>query len=199
LPAGETWSSGKRALRSGAGSTGGISTRSRQKLLAVQEKWGGRLLATPTLAELLSQQGRKFLACSSGSSGSATLLNPTGDGAGTLHPEFCIPAARMQHAYEVVGLKPEETVPARAMMQWMTDAYLKLGVPENDPRVTVLWFTDPDHTAHRKGIGALETSAGLRFADEQIGRLLDFHRERGVKVNVFITADHGFATHGKFN
>lgn len=180
--------------------TGSISTGSREKLLAVQEKWGGRLLATPTLAELLAQQGQQFLACSSGSSGSATLLNPTGGGAGTLHPEFCIPASRMQHAYRVVGPKPDETVPARAMMQWMAEAYLKLGVPEADPRVTVLWFTDPDHSAHEKGIGAPETSAGIRFADEQIGRILDFHQQRGTKVNVFITADHGFATHnGKFN
>ena len=179
---------------------GSISTGSRQRLLAVQEKWGGRLLAVPTLAELLAPHGQKFLACSSGSSGSATLLNPTGDGAGTLHPEFCLPAARMQRAYEIVGPKPQETIPARAMMQWMTDAYLQIGVPEEDPRVTALWFTDPDHTAHAKGIGAPETSAGLRFADEQIGRILDFHRQRGTKVNVFLTADHGFATHnGKFN
>lgn len=180
--------------------TGSISTGSRQRLLAVQEKWGGRLLATPTLAELLSQQGQAFLACSSGSSGSATLLNPTGDGAGILHPEFCVPEIKTRHMYDVVGAKPEETLPAWAMMRWMTDAYLKLGVPEYDPRVTVLWFTDPDHSAHEKGIGAPETTAGLQFADEQIGRILEFHRERGMKVNVFVVADHGFATHsGKFN
>ena len=180
--------------------TGSISTGSRQKLQAVQEKWGGRLLATPTLAELLAQHHQKFLACSSGSSGSATLLNPTGDGAGILHPEFCVPESRAKHMYEIVGPEPQETLPARAMMQWMTDAYLKLGLPEDDPRVTVLWFTDPDHSAHEKGIGAPETSAGLRFADEQIGRILDFHREHGMKVNVFIVADHGFATHGgRFN
>lgn len=180
--------------------TGSISTGSREKLLAVQEKWGGRLLAVPTMAELLAERGQKFLACSSGSSGSATLLNPTGAGAGTLHLEFCLPTARLQRAYEVVGPKPEETIPARALMRWMTDAYLKMGVPEDDPRVAMLWFTDPDHTAHEKGIGAAETIAGLRFADEQIGRILDFHRERGTRLNVIVTADHGFATHnGKFN
>lgn len=44
--------------------TGSVSTGSRQKLLAVQEKWGGRLLAAPTLAELLAQRGLNFLACS---------------------------------------------------------------------------------------------------------------------------------------
>lgn len=180
--------------------TGSVSTGSRQKLLAVQKVWGGRLLAVPTLAELLAGRGRTFLACSSGSSGSATLLNPTGVGAGILHPGFCVPEPRTKHMYEVVGPEPEEAIPARAKMLWMTDAYLKLGVPENDPRVTVLWFTDPDHSAHEKGIGATETMAGLRFADEQIGRILDFHHARGTKLNVIVTADHGFATHnGKFN
>lgn len=179
---------------------GSISTGSRQKLLAVQETWGGRLLAVPTLAELLAERGQTFLACSSGSSGSATLLNPTGTGGGILHPEFCVPESRTKHMYETIGPKPEETIPARAKMQWMTDAYLKLGVPEVNPGVTVLWFTDPDHSAHDKGIGAAETMAGLRFADEQIGRILDFHRARGTKLNVFVTADHGFATHnGRFN
>jgi arylsulfatase A-like enzyme len=175
---------------------GGVSTGSRKNLLDAAEVWGGRLLTAPTLAEILDQHGQKFLVCSSGSSGSATVLNPTGGGAGILHPEFCVPEEKLSHVYEIVGPRPEETAPARAMMQWMTDAYLKIGVPEYDPRVTVLWFTDPDHTCHEKGIGAPETVAGIRAADEQLGRILDFHRAQGMKVNVFIVADHGFATHG---
>ena len=180
--------------------SGGISTGSRKRLLAVTEAWGGHLLAVPTLAELLAEQGQSYLACSSGSSGSATLLNPTGAGAGILHPEFCVLEDQTRHMYEIVGPKPQETEPAREMMRWMTDAYLKIGVPEHDPRVTVLWFTDPDHTAHAKGVGAPKALEGIRIADEQLGRILDFHRERGMKVNVFIVADHGFATYGgRFN
>lgn len=176
--------------------TGGISTGSRKNLLDAAKAWGGRLLTAPALAELLDQQGQKFLVCSSGSSGSATLLNPTGAGAGILHPEFCVPESGTARMYEILGPKPPETEPARAMMQWMTDANLKIGVPDHDPRVTFLWFTDPDHTAHEKGIGAPETKEGIRIADEQLGRIFDFHRARNMKVNVFIVADHGFATYG---
>ena len=180
--------------------SGGISTGSRKRLLAVTEVWGGRLLAVPTLPELLAEHGQSFLACSSGSSGSATLLNPTGAGAGILHPEFCVPDNQTRHMYEMAGPKPPETEPARELMRWMTDAYLKIGVPEHDPRVTVLWFTDPDHTAHAKGVGAPKTVEGIHIADEQLGRIFDFQRERGMKVNVFIVADHGFATYsGRFN
>ena len=180
--------------------SGGVSTGSRQKLLAVTQAWGGRLLATPTLAELLAERGQSFLACSSGSSGVSTVLNPTGAGAGILHPEFCVPENQAAHMYEIAGPQPPETEPARELMRWMTDAYLKLGVPEHDPRVAVLWFTDPDHTAHAKGVGARETLEGIRIADEQLGRIFDFHRARGMKVNVFIVADHGFATcAGRFN
>jgi arylsulfatase A-like enzyme len=176
--------------------TGGISTGRRKNLLDAAEVWGGRLLTAPTLAEILEPHGHKFLVCSSGSSGSATVLNPTGGGAGILHPEFCVPEDKTSHMYAVVGPRPPETVPARAMMQWMTDAYLKIGIPEYDPRMTVLWFTDPDHTCHEKGIGAPETVEGLHAADQQLSRIFDFQRARGTKVNVFIVADHGFATHG---
>lgn len=176
--------------------TGGISTGDRAKLLAVQGIWGGRLLAVPTLAELLADHGQQFLACSSGSSGSATLLNPTGAGAGILHPEFCVPQDQTRHMYEIVGPQPPSAVPARAMMQWMTDAYLKLGVPEREPQVTYLWFTDPDHSSHAKGLAAPEALEGIRIADEQLGRIFAFHQSRDMKVNVFIVADHGFATHG---
>lgn len=178
---------------------GGISTGSREKLLAVTQVWGGRLLAVPTLGEMLAERGERFLACSSGSSGSATLLNPTGAGAGILHPEFCVPESRTARMYEGVGPKPPEAEPARAMMQWMTDAYLKIGVPEHNPRVTVLWFTDPDHTSHAKGLAAPEALEGMKIADEQLGRIFDFHQTCGMKVNVFIVADHGFATYnGRF-
>lgn len=176
--------------------TGGISTGSRQTLLDAAKAWGGHLLTAPTLPELLEQHGQRFLACSSGSSGSATILNPTGAGAGILHPEFCVPESGTARMYEILGPEPPETEPAKAKMTWMTDAYLKIGVPDHDPRVTFLWFTDPDHTAHEKGIGARETKEGIRIADEQLGRIFDFHRARGMKVNVFIVADHGFATYG---
>jgi arylsulfatase A-like enzyme len=176
--------------------TGGISTGSRKNLLDAAKFWGGRLLTAPTLAEMLERHGQRFLVCSSGSSGSATLLNPTGAGAGILHPEFCLPESATSRMYEILGPKPPDAEPARAKMTWMADAYLKIGVPEHDPRVTFLWFTDPDHTAHEKGIGAPETKEGIRIADEQLGRIFDFHRARGLKVNVFIVADHGFATYG---
>src|SRR6185369_6043358 len=92
--------------------TGGISTGSREKLLAVKESWNGRLLAVPTLAEILEQHGQNFLVCSSGSSGSATLLNPTGAGAGILHPEFCVPESKTARMYEILGPKPPESEPA---------------------------------------------------------------------------------------
>src|SRR5215216_844324 len=55
--------------------TKGISTANRTNLLDAAKVWGGKLLAVPTLAELLAQHGQTFLACGSGSSGSATLLN----------------------------------------------------------------------------------------------------------------------------
>ncbi len=180
--------------------TSGISTGDRKKLLRIRAAWGGRLLGAPTLADLMAKQGQVFLACSSGSSGSATLLNPSGAGAGILHPEFCVPESRAEHVRSTLGPAPKEAEPATALMQWMTDAYVKIGVPELNPRVTFLWFTEPDHTSHAQGVGAPTVIESIRFIDQQLGRLFDFHRERGMKVNVFIVADHGLVSHdGQFD
>lgn len=174
----------------------GVSTANRAKLLETAKAWGGRLLATPTLAEVLAMNGQTFLACSSGSAGSATLMNPEGAGAGILHPEFCVPKEKTEHMYAVLGPEPPETEPALPAMHWMTDAYLKIGIPEYAPRVTYLWYTDPDHTGHEKGIGAKETLEGIRIIDEQLERIFTCYRAHGMKVNVFVVADHGFATYG---
>ncbi len=173
--------------------SGAISTASRKKLLETAQVWGGNLLAVPTLAEWLNARGKSFLACSSGSAGSATLLNPRGVGGGILHPEFCVPESRAARAKELLGPEPPETEPARPLMQWMTDAYLRIGLPEIAPNVTVLWFTDPDHTGHAKGIGAPGTLESIRMVDEQLGRIFDHHRQQGIAANWLIAADHGFA------
>jgi arylsulfatase A-like enzyme len=61
-----------------------------------------------------------------------------------------------------------------------------------------MWITDPDGTAHRNAPGAPETNQALRFVDEEIGRLLTTLAARGLRdqVNIIVTADHGFSTHG---
>src|SRR5262245_19889250 len=53
-----------------------INTHDHRRLLQLDAAAGGRLLLVPTLAEILEARGLRFAAVSSGSTGSALLLNP---------------------------------------------------------------------------------------------------------------------------
>jgi len=167
-------------------------------LHAIDRATGGQLLTAPSLGELLAQAGLRYFAASSGSTGSAMLMNHRGAGIGLVHQDFTIPDSLAPVATEVLGPPPtpsgnESNVPlvARAV-----DAVLRIGLDREDADVLSVWLTEPDHTAHAYGIGAPETNAVLAGVDEQIGRLLDGLAERGLveSTDVLVTADHGFTT-----
>ena len=172
----------------------GLSTGDRAVLLKIEETLAAPVLTRPPMADLLADRGKRLLVASVGSSGSATLLNPGGRGAGTLHYEFALPETRRAHVVETVGPEPPDELPGGPRSQWLGDAYLKIGLAELAPDATILWFSDPDHTAHAKGIGSPETLEGIHLVDAQLGRIFAEHRERGLKVNVFVMSDHGFST-----
>ncbi len=179
-----------------------LTTSDYENLTRIRDAEGGRLLTATTLAETLAAAGKKFVAVSSGSTGSAFLLNPAVSGGGVLHPNLILPDSQREHVLSVVGPAPEEGMPATAIMTWATDAYIKIAREEMNADVAFLWLTDPDHTAHSKGMGAPLTIDSLRAADAQIARVLDAHERLGLshQMNVMVTSDHGFSTHiGGFN
>lgn len=155
----------------------------------------GQLLTATTLGELLAQKGMNMLACSAGSSGSAFLMNPTGAGAGIMHYAFTLPKENRLEIEKFLGPEPPDAYPSEGRNRYAVDAYLKIGVPQHQPKVTYLWLTDPDHTAHKYGIGSALAEQSLRKVDAHIGRILDAHAESKARVNVFVTSDHGFSTH----
>jgi arylsulfatase A-like enzyme len=60
-----------------------------------------------------------------------------------------------------------------------------------------MWISDPDTTAHTRGIGAPATREALTLADAEIGRIEDTLQAKGLlsRTNLIVTADHGFSTH----
>src|SRR5471030_1966353 len=70
----------------------GLDTGEKANLEAA-ERAEGRLLTAPTLGEILQPAGRKVLAVSSGSSGSAFLLNHSTPGGTTIQVEGTSPAS----------------------------------------------------------------------------------------------------------
>jgi arylsulfatase A-like enzyme len=177
-----------------------IDTGDATALLAAATATGAPLLTAQSLGDLFTRAGRKVLVVSSGSTGSALLLNPTlpPNSALLSSRNFIRPASLQARADAVLGPAPPAAYPNRAANRWAIDAYLEIGLKEFRPEVTLMWLTDPDGTAHRNGPGAPKTIEALQHVDAELGRLFSTLAERGLRdrVNIFITADHGFSTHG---
>ena len=165
--------------------------------LEAAERADGPLLTAPTLGEILQRSGKKLLAVSSGSSGSAFLLNHTTVGGTTIHYGFTDPSSLSRHVAEKLGPAPPHATPNDAQNRYAIDAYLTIGLDEIHPDVTFMWLNDPDGTAHAKGIGAELTLKSLALVDAGIGRIEDVLRSRGLldRTNILVTSDHGFSTH----
>jgi predicted AlkP superfamily pyrophosphatase or phosphodiesterase len=177
--------------------TAGLDT-GRREILESVARAAGQLLTAPTLAEILQRAGRRFLAVSSGSTGSSFLLNPTTPaGSAIVQTDYALPQEWAARVMARLGPAPAHAIPNDAQNQRAIDAYLKIGLDELHPDVTVMWINDPDETAHAKGIGSPETKRALSLVDGGIGRIEDDLRARGLleTTNIVVTSDHGFSTY----
>jgi predicted AlkP superfamily pyrophosphatase or phosphodiesterase len=179
-----------------ANATKTLDTGQRADLEAVV-RGEGRLLTAPTLGEILHAAGRKMMAVSSGSSGSAWILNQAEPSAAIVHYDYAQPPALAARVAAVLGPAPPNAIPDDGRNQYAIDAYLKLGLDEVRPDVTFMWLHDPDGTAHANGIGVPITRQALALVDAGIGRIEDTLRSKGLldRTNIIVTSDHGFSTH----
>src|SRR5476651_898215 len=90
-----------------ADATKGLDTGEKANLEAA-ERAEGKLLTAPTLGEILQPAGRKVLAVSSGSSGSAFLLNHSTPGGTTIQVEGTSPPSLAARVAAVLGPRSEE-------------------------------------------------------------------------------------------
>jgi len=173
-----------------------LDTGERANLLKIRAAVAGRLLTAPTLAETLQPLGKKVLVVSSGSSGSAYLLNYTVSGGAILHNEFTLPESLGEEMTAKLGPNPPEAMPNTAGNRRAVDAFLQIGLPRIDPTITVMWLTDPDHTAHARGLGEPTTVDALKRVDGEVKRALDGLAAAGLSssYDVWVTSDHGFST-----
>ncbi len=171
-------------------SAGGARTLQR-----IQEH--GPLLTSPTLGEQLQAYGRQYFVTGSASTGTNYLLNHTGAGAGVWNARgFVMPEDKRSAAIEAVRpFSGRWGYPNVAQNRWATDAYLGVGLDDYLPDVAVIWYNDPDYTAHRFGPGAPETDLALRHVDAELGRILDGLESRQLleQTNIIVTSDHGFS------
>jgi arylsulfatase A-like enzyme len=172
-----------------------LDTGERKNLEAVA-RTDGWLLGVPTLGEILQRDGRTLLAVSSGSTGSSFLLNPTAGTGAVIHADYTLPPELGARVLAALGPAPPHATPNDPQNQRAIDAYLKFGIEQLRPDVTLMWLNDPDGTAHVNGLGAPLTRRSLMLVDAGIGRIEDTLRSEGRldQTNIIVTSDHGFST-----
>ena len=173
-----------------------INTGDHTDLMEWQSRIAGSLLTRSTAAERLRLVGKTHVAISSGSSGSAFLLQPTEAGA-LIHQEVVRPAPVAAMVQSILGDAPEPSNPKLNLVHRAVDALLKVGVDSLDGDLFSLWLTEPDGTAHANGVGHPAVQQALAGVDQALALLFEGLTERGMKgtTQVMITSDHGFSMH----
>ena len=178
-----------------------------RNLLALERASGGRLLLAPTLAERLHARGLRLAGVSSGSTGSAFLLNPrAGSGIGAVVNGYFDPGKTMAYPGEVseailarFGPAPaKEAGAARydAAVAWTQRVLREYVLPDLRPDVVINWLTEPDHSQHHGGVGSPESREALRHDDALIAQVLASLDGLGLagRTAVLVASDHGFST-----
>jgi arylsulfatase A-like enzyme len=166
----------------------------------------GRVVLAPTLSERLDARGLRLAGISSGSTGSAFLLNPRAtDGVGVLVNGYFDPGRSVAYPADVsrailakLGPAPAKTGGERydGPVAWTERVLREYVLPELGPTVVLNWLTEPDHSQHAVGVGSPDAREALRNDDREIAAVLTALDGLGLggATDVFVVSDHGFTT-----
>jgi predicted AlkP superfamily pyrophosphatase or phosphodiesterase len=180
-----------------------FDTGNYRNFLTLDQATGGRVLQAPTLAERLHARGLMLAGVSSGSTGSAFLLNPkavSGIGAlvnGYLDPGKTVayPAGISEAVLARFGPAPAKAPGGArfdAAVTWTQRVLREYVLPELAPAVVINWLTEPDHSQHHAGVGSPAARETLRNDDREIAQVLaGLH---AASTSVLVVSDHGFTT-----
>ncbi len=167
------------------------------ELTQVRRKTGAVLLK-PTLADILHGHGAEYVAVGVGTSGNAYVQNPLAEdlGGATIHPEFCMPRELHPTIVDRFGPWPDKSVPNTAQIEIATNVLIEYVLAERDPEVALLWYSEPDSSNHKAGVGSAQSNSAFAFADEQFGRILAWldRNDAADDTDVIVVSDHGYAT-----
>src|SRR5882757_4304157 len=176
-----------------------------KNLLRLDAATGERMVLAKTLGEILAERGKTLAVVSSGSTGSALLVNPRAPkGIGILVNGYWEPGKRVAFPDTVneMILRRFPAPPSKAgaldhfmePITWTQRVLRDYVLPELKADVIINWMTEPDHMQHGLGAGSPEARQTIRNDDREVGLLLDRLRELGLadKTNIFVVSDHGF-------
>jgi len=180
-----------------------FDTGNHRNFLALDRATGGRVLQASTLAERLHARGLRLAGVSSGSTGSAFLLNPKSiAGVGALVNGYLEPGRTVAYPTPVseAVLANFGPAPAKApgsarfdaSVSWTQRVLREYVLPELAPDVVINWLTEPDHSQHHVGVGSPAAREALRNDDREIAQVLA--GLDAARTSVLVVSDHGFTT-----
>jgi arylsulfatase A-like enzyme len=159
---------------------------------------GVPVLLAPTLAQILSEHGKEYVAIGVGTSGNAFLHNPTAEDSGgaTIHPTFALPRDLHESLIDRFGAWPEESVPNTSRLAHAVRIMTEYVLPERMPAVALIWSSEPDKAQHAAGVGSSLANTAVKEADGQFGDVLQWLREAGrlEDTDIIVASDHGYST-----
>ena len=158
----------------------------------------GRVLFTPTLADILSEHDMEYTAIGVGTSGNAYVHNPRADesGGATIHPEFTLPYDLSDKLRPRFGEWPDEAMPNTPRLDHAVRILTEHILPERQPAVALIWSSEPDKAQHAHGVGSEMSDRAIREADARFGSILEWldSNGRGADTDILVISDHGYST-----
>jgi phosphonoacetate hydrolase len=175
-----------------------IDTSLLADIAQAEAKLGRSLYDAPTFADALAKAGKRLSIVHTGSAGSALALNPRAD----VHSHWTFAMLGAQHtrtphavgeAMTSFGPLPERDLPRFAETAYAANVFCDMVLKEQQPDVALIWFNEPDTSYHYKFIGAPETLAVMKAADEAFGRILDTiaAMPNADETAIIVASDHG--------
>ena len=136
-----------------------------KNLLRLDAATGERMVLAKTLGEILAERGKTLAVVSSGSTGSALLVNPRAPkGVGMLVNAYLGArraggvSRRGERGRSCAAFRPRPKRAARKdpyveQVTWTEQVLRDYVLPELKPDVIVNWLTEPDHIQHAAGCG----------------------------------------------
>ena len=189
--------------------TRSFSTGEYGDLLKLNEASGGRIVFTKTLGETLQENGLKLAVVSSGSTGSAMLLNPRAvtDGVGgtvingyfdpgklVAFPQDVNAAVLARFGEAPAGKDTNKDGQYNEAVDWTQDVLREYVLPDLQPDVILNWLTEPDNIQHATGANSPESVNTIRNDDRNVGLVIEKLKQLGLedKTDLFVVSDHGF-------
>ena len=119
----------------------------------IREKLGD-VLYVENLGDILNNFGEKFIAVGAGTTGNSFLQNPNAhkNGGAVVNPEFTLPYTLEKTLKSIVGDWPSESIPNEKRLKHCVYILTKYFMPEINPAVGLIWFSEPDKSHHADGV-----------------------------------------------